>query len=83
MRKALGLLAWTSLAASGLWATLPGGTTRPVSADQPVSTGKIHRAVRRQQVVPRARDSDRGEAKRQAKHDHGRCYEDFSGGFPE
>ena len=41
MRKALGLLAWTSLAASGLWATLPGGTTRPVSADQPVSTTPV------------------------------------------
>ena len=38
MRKALGLLAWTSLAASGLWATLPGGTTRPASADQPTTT---------------------------------------------
>ena len=37
MRKAFGLLAWTSLAASGLWATLPGGTTRPVSADQPAT----------------------------------------------
>ena len=37
MRKALGLLAWTSLAASGLWATLPGGTTRLVSADQPTT----------------------------------------------
>lgn len=41
MRKALGLLAWTSLAASGLWATLPGGTTRPVSADQPASTTTV------------------------------------------
>lgn len=41
MRKALGLLAWTSLAASGLWATLPGGTTRPVSADQPTSTTPV------------------------------------------
>ena len=37
MRKALGLLAWTSLAAAGLWAALPGGTTRPVSADQPAT----------------------------------------------
>lgn len=41
MRKALGLLAWTSLAASGLWATLPGGTTRPASADQPASTTPV------------------------------------------
>ena len=41
MRKAFGLLAWTSLAASGLWATLPGGTTRPVSADQPTSTTSV------------------------------------------
>ena len=38
MRKALGLLAWTSLAATGLWITLPGGTTRPASADQPTTT---------------------------------------------
>lgn len=37
MRKALGLLAWTTVAAAGLWSVLPQGTTRPASADTPLS----------------------------------------------
>ena len=57
MRKALGLLAWTSLAATGLWVTLPGGTTRPVSADQPTSVTERGSSLSRINPFSRSRSN--------------------------